>query len=110
MQFVIIGLDGTDDDAPVRRQTARQDHIVMGDELLKSGNLMYGSALLHDDGTMKGSVYIVDFPSEEELKAYMDKEPYVSGDVWRNIKVHKSITRDPWQFNRNKEWFKEYTK
>jgi hypothetical protein len=29
MQFVIIGLDGTDDEAPARRQAVRQDHIAM---------------------------------------------------------------------------------
>ena len=107
MQFVVIGLDGTDTEAPARRQAVRQDHIAMGDELVASGNLMYASALLHEDGTMKGSVYIVDFPSEKELQEYMDKEPYMIGDVWREVTVHKSNTRDPWQFNRDKEWFKE---
>ena len=34
MQFVIIGLDGTDKDAPSRRQAVRQHHIAMGDKLL----------------------------------------------------------------------------
>jgi hypothetical protein len=39
MQFVIIGLDGTDEEVPSRRQVVRQDHITMGDKLLESGNL-----------------------------------------------------------------------
>ncbi len=104
MQFVIIGLDGTDKDAPERRQAVRQDHIAMGDKLRDSGNLWYGAALLHDDGTMKGSMYVVDFPSEKEPQEYLDKEPYVVGDVWQDITIHKSTTRDPWQFNRPKEW------
>ena len=94
MQFVIIGLDGTDENAPARRQAARHDHIAMGDKLLESGNLWYGAALLNADGSMKGSMYVVSFP-------------YVMGEVWRDIQIHKSNTRDPWQFNRPEDWFEE---
>ncbi|MDL2363047.1 MAG: YciI family protein [Patescibacteria group bacterium] len=108
MQFVIIGLDGTDDEAPARRQAVRQDHIKRGDELLASGNLLYGAALLNDDGSMKGSMYVMSFPNEEELNEYLKTEPYVIGDVWKDITVHKSNTRDPWQFNRPEEWFKDH--
>ncbi|MCA9344068.1 hypothetical protein KC947_03935 [Candidatus Saccharibacteria bacterium] len=105
MQFVVIGLDGTDKDALARRQAARQDHIKMGDELLASGNLWYGAALLHDDGSMKGSMYVMNFNSEDELQKYLKKEPYIVGDVWREVTIHKSNTRDPWQFNRDEAWF-----
>ena len=105
MQFVVIGMDGTDKEAPARRQEARPDHLKMGDELVKSGNLWYAAALLHEDGTMKGSVYIMNFPTEQELHGWMEKEPYVTGKVWKDITIHKSNTRDPWQFNRPKEWF-----
>ena len=107
MQFVVIGLDGTDEDAPARRQTVREDHIKMGDELLASGNLWYGAALLHDDGSMKGSMYVMSFESEDALNEYLHKEPYIVGDVWRDITVHHSNTRDPWQFNKDQEWFQE---
>ena len=105
MQFVVIGLDGTDSEAPARRAKVRQDHIDLGEELQQAGNMWYGAALLHDDGSMKGSMILVDFPSETELHAWLDKEPYVIGGVWKNITVHKSNTREPWQFNRPQEWF-----
>ena len=105
MQFVIIGLDGTDEWAPARREAVRQDHIALGDKLLESGNLWYGAALLHDDGSMKGSMYVMNFASEDELQAYLKKEPYVTGNVWQDITIHKSNTREPWQFNRSEEWF-----
>lgn len=107
MQFVIIGLDGIDEEASARRQAVRQDHIAMGDKLLESGNLWYGAALLNDDATMKGSMYVMNFKSEKELQEYLDIEPYVVGEVWKDITIHKSNTRDPWQFNRPEEWFKE---
>jgi uncharacterized protein YciI len=107
MQFVIIGLDGTDDEAPARRQAVRQDHIKRGDDLLVSGNLWYGAALLNDDGSMKGSMYVLSFPNEDELNTYLKTEPYVTGEVWKDITVHKSNTRDPGQFNRDQKWFED---
>ena len=55
MQFLVIGLDGTDDSAKERRAAVREQHIAMGNELLKSGSMWYGAALLDDDGNMKGS-------------------------------------------------------
>jgi len=107
MQFVIIGLDGTDKKAHERRQKVRQAHIDRGEELRRSGNMWYGAALLHDDGSMKGSMILVDFPSEKELNEWLAEEPYVVGDVWRDITIHKSNTREPWQFNRPREWFEK---
>jgi uncharacterized protein YciI len=105
MQYVVIGLDGTDLEAPARRQAVREQHIKRGDELLASGNLWYGAALLHDDGSMKGSLYVMDFPSEDLLQDYLKTEPYIVGDVWRTVDIHRSNTRDPWQFSRPQEWF-----
>jgi uncharacterized protein len=96
MQFVLIGLDGIDAESSNRRQAAREAHIAKGDELLKKGNLLYGATLLHDDGSMKGSMYVLNFESEELLHEYLKSEPYVSGDVWRDITIHKSNTRESW--------------
>lgn len=107
MQFIVIGLDGTDSEAPARRHKVRQQHIDMGDKLLESGNMWYGAALLHDDGSMKGSMILVDFPGENELQEWLDNEPYIVGNVWQDIAIHKSNTRNPWQFNRPQEWFEE---
>jgi hypothetical protein len=74
---------------------------------LATGNLWYGAALLNDDGTMKGSMYVVNFESEKAMQKWLDKEPYAKGRVWKEITIHKSNTRDPWQFNRPEGWFKE---
>ncbi len=110
MQFLIIGLDGTDEGAADRRAAVREQHIAMGDELLANGNMWYGAALLHEDGTMKGSALMMSFESKEQLQAWLDVEPYVVGDVWRDLTIHPCNTREPWQFNRSKEWFEENEK
>lgn len=105
MQFLIIGLDGTDKGALERRLAVREQHIAMGDELFTSGNMWYGAAILHDDGSMKGSALMMSFASEEKLQEWLKVEPYVVGDVWRDLTILTCNTRDPWQFNRSKKWF-----
>ncbi len=105
MQFLVLGRDGTDEGAKDRRMKARPDHIAMGDKLFADGNLWYGAAMNDDEGNMIGSIYMVDFESEDALNEWLDVEPYKVGGVWQDIEIIKCNTRDPWQFNRPKEFF-----
>lgn len=107
MQFVIIGLDGTDADALERRLAVRSDHLALGETMTKDGRMLYGAALLNDDGKMKGSMLVMNFASEEKLNEWLKVEPYVTGDVWRDVTVHKSNTNNPAQYNRDAAWFLE---
>lgn len=107
MQFVIIGHDGTDKDAPARRQAVRPAHIALGEELREAGNMWYGAALYSEAGDMNGSMILVDFPSRTELQAWLDKEPYVTGSVWQKIEIYPCSVREPWQYNRPETFFKD---
>ena len=107
MQFLIIGLDGIGKEAQDRREKFRDAHIKLGNELVALGNMWYGAAILADDNTMRGSMLMMDFKSEKELNEWLEKEPYIVGKVWENITIHKCKTRDPWQFNRPKEFFEK---
>ena len=110
MQFLIIGREGTDNKAKERRFAARPAHIKLGDELVVSGNMLYGAALLDDNKEMIGSMLVMDFPSEKELQEWLDKEPYITGKVWESVEIKKCNVRDPWQFNRPKEFYLERQK
>lgn len=105
MQFLVIGYDGDDDGAPDRRQAARPKHLARGDELVAAGNLWYAAALTNDDGQMIGSMYMVDFPDQSAFDEWFKNEPYVRGDVWKTTTVQTCVTREPWQFNRPREFF-----
>jgi len=87
MQFLLIAHDGNDDDALNRRMQAREQHIALGDEMVANGSMLYGGALLDEQDKMIGSVLVLDFPTREELDAWLKIEPYVLGDVWRRIDV-----------------------
>ena len=87
MQFIVTGLDGKDTDALNRRMAVREKHIQLGDQLRAEGKVLFGVALLNDANNMVGSVYIVDFANRAELDQWLKVEPYVTGNVWQDIKV-----------------------
>jgi uncharacterized protein len=87
MQFVIMARDAVDPEAQARRQAVRPRHLCEIQPLVDAGNILTGGAILDDDGNMRGSVLLVDFPSREALDAWLDNDPYVTGGVWQEIEV-----------------------
>jgi uncharacterized protein len=87
VQFLVLGYDGDDEGALDRRLAVRQAHLAQADQLTDAGHLLYAVAILDDDGKMAGSAMVLDFPSRTELDAWLEVEPYVTGDVWRRVEV-----------------------
>lgn len=86
MQYVIIAYDYKDGGLE-RRLAVRDKHVKMGDEMKANGNYLMGAALLDDEGKMKGSVMIVDFPSRKEVDDYLKVEPYIVNKVWEKVEI-----------------------
>lgn len=105
MQFLVIGKDGKDEKAMERRMAAREAHLKLGDEMEASGERWYGCVLLDDTGKMIGSMAVMDFPSEKELKEWLKREPYVVGKVWQTVEIYKCNVKRPWKFNRPESFF-----
>lgn len=87
MQYIIIAKDGTDEHALDRRMAARTDHVNYSSEAVKRGEQIIAAALLDGEGDMRGSVMIVDFDNEEDLKNWLDNEAYVKGNVWKDVDI-----------------------
>ncbi|MCH7943918.1 MAG: hypothetical protein IIB67_11910 [Proteobacteria bacterium] len=87
MQFLIVAHDGTDAGAPARRLAVREAHIEGAKAMAQSGVMICGGALLDDHGAMTGSACIVEFEDRAALDAWLNTDPYVTGDVWRTIEV-----------------------
>lgn len=87
MQFVIIAKDGDDAEALNRRMAARPAHLNECERRLESGEQRMAAALLNDAGNMCGTVMVVDFETREALDAWLKEEPYVLGDVWKDIQI-----------------------
>jgi uncharacterized protein len=87
MQWLIIARDGTDAEAPQRRQAARPAHLENAARLQANGHLLVGGALTDEAGGMIGSAAVAQFATRAELDAWLRTDPYVTGDVWRDIEV-----------------------
>lgn len=87
MQFLVIGYDGKDKNALKRRLAVRAEHIALGNKLKKQGNILYGVAILNKNKKMIGSIYICNFPSRKKLNKWLEKEPYIIGNVWKKIEI-----------------------
>ena len=86
-QFLVIAYDGTDPDAAARRQAARPTHLEGVKPMVASGEMIAGGAILDEEGRMIGSATMVEFPDRAALDAWLARDPYVTGDVWRKIEV-----------------------
>ena len=87
MQYMIVAYDGTDPEALERRLAVREAHLKGAIALKESGNLIAGGAILNDAGQMIGSTTYVEFESREALDTWLVQDPYVTGDVWRDISI-----------------------
>ena len=87
MQFLIIAFDGSDEHAPQRRLDHREEHLAQIEKLKQEGKALFGAAQLNEKDEMIGSMLVVEFETEEELRAYLKQEPYVTGGVWEKIEV-----------------------
>lgn len=85
---MLIAKDGTDPDALKRRLAAREQHIALGDEAVRTGEQILGCALLNAQDAMCGSVMLVDFEDRAALDRWLEKEPYVTGHVWQDIEIY----------------------
>lgn len=87
VEYLVTALDGTDDDALARRLAAREAHLAGAQRLADRGELLSGGAILDEDGRMIGSSMHVAFADDDAFRDWYDAEPYVTGDVWRDVTV-----------------------
>ena len=86
-QYPAIAHDGTDDAAPARRLAARPAHLELIRPLVERGWLIARGAIPNNAGRMAGSVVFMAFPTRDELDAWLERDPYVTGGVWQRIEV-----------------------
>ena len=86
-QYLIIARDGSDEEALSRRTKVRPVHLEGARKLKASGNFVIGGAMLDQGGSMRGSVMILQFETEEEFQHWYANEPYITGKVWHEVEV-----------------------
>ena len=83
MQFLIKAYDG--EGMLEKRIEVRPRHLegmkALGKQIICAGGL------LDDEGKMKGSALVMEFPDRAALEEYLKNEPYVVEGVWQKIEV-----------------------
>jgi uncharacterized protein YciI len=83
MQFLIIAYDG--EGMLEKRMEVRPRHLegmkTLGKQIIAAGGL------LDEEGKMKGSALVMEFPDRAALDDYLANEPYVVEGVWQKIEV-----------------------
>lgn len=87
MQFLLIAYDGTDPHALDRRMKVRENHLQGVDILKKTGEFLFGGAILDDGGKMIGSMIVYEYPDRKALDEMLKTEPYITGKVWEKIEI-----------------------
>jgi len=87
MQYLLIAYDGKDADALARRLKARPEHLGRIEGLKRNKEFIFGGAILDDNGNMIGSMVLYDFPNRAALDEMLKDEPYITGGVWKEIKI-----------------------
>lgn len=88
MQYVIHAYDYTDAAALDRRMAVRPLHFDGARQLKAGGHFITGGALLSAEGTMIGSLMILDFETDAQFQTWYDNEPYIQHRVWERIDVN----------------------
>ena len=88
MQFLLIAFDGTDPGADELRARVRPDHLEKIARLKKSGEFLFGGAILNEEGKMKGSMILYNVKDRKTLEERLKEEPYVYEGVWQKIEIY----------------------
>lgn len=83
MQFLVKAYDG--EGMLDKRMEVRPRHLEGMKELGKQ--IICAGGLLDDEGKMKGSALVMEFPDRAALDKYLAEEPYVAEGVWKKIEV-----------------------
>lgn len=87
MQFLLTAFDGEDSLALERRMSVREEHLQKIEKLKKSGEFLFGGAILDDNAKMIGSMILYEFPDRKSLDEKLRDEPYISNNVWKKVEI-----------------------
>jgi uncharacterized protein len=95
-QFLVTLYDGTDAEAPARRQAARPAHLEGLQASVCSGKLVFGGPIFDAAQRPIGSFLLADCADRAELDAMIANDPYTKANVWLRVDVQpvRLVVRD----------------
>lgn len=87
MQFLLVAYDKKDEGALERRMAVRPSHLEKISGIKRSGNFLFGGAILDNEDKMIGSMIVYEAPDRESLDRLLKEEPYINDGVWENYEI-----------------------
>ncbi len=85
----IIALDGTDAEAPARRQAVRPAHLDRARAAAAAGVVTLAGAVMDPGGErMIGSILVTSHDEDGAARAWIAEDPYTAGGVWQDVAIH----------------------
>jgi hypothetical protein len=94
VHFLILAWDVEGDEGLARRDAARPAHGHSIRTQWEQGHVVLGAGILDDESTVRGSLVVVDYPTREDVDAYLASEPFVTESVWARVEVHPLFLPD----------------
>ncbi len=85
--FQVLAWDGSDAEAPARRQAAREAHLERARAGKASGQIIAGGPILNAEGGMIGSTMMVAMEDRAALDKWIADDPYTAGNVWQRFDI-----------------------
>ncbi len=86
-QFLVTLYDGTDAEAPSRRQAARPAHLDGLTGNVAAGKLVFGGPIFDEAQKPIGSFLLANCADRAELDAMIASDPYTRAKVWQKVDV-----------------------
>ncbi len=83
MQYIITAYDG--ENMLEKRMEIRPRHLENMTRV--KGKVLCAGGILDEEGTMKGSMLVIDFAEKADLDDYLQNEPYIKEKVWEKVHV-----------------------
>ena len=83
MQYIITAYDG--ENMLEKRLEVRPRHLENMSKV--KGKVLCAGGILDEEGTMKGSMLVIDFAEKADLDDYLQNEPYIKEKVWEKVHV-----------------------
>ena len=83
MQYIITAYDG--ENVLEKRMEVRPRHLENMTRV--KGKVLCAGGILDEEGTMKGSMLVIDFAEKADLDDYLQNEPYIKEKVWEKVHV-----------------------
>jgi len=87
MQFHITAMDGTDNEAPKRRECAWLPHLDYVTKQKVAGTFLLGGTIVDEAGNKIGSTLFVEVDDRSALDCWLADDPFSQQNVWQSFDI-----------------------